>query len=239
MPAATARPLRPCSQRGWRRLPLRSLTLLPLLLIPGLGRADPCGQLPKPSVTVKRLVEQFSLNTEYSHKALANIAQTLARPGKQVLGLTRGLASVQFAMRTPTFIDPSGRWECSSPQITLTFGFSPVTVYVAKELPEGSCAYKEVHEHEMRHVRTYQSHIASIEKDLTSTLNARFATGVPWRGPAGQATGQLQRELNERWIPYVQREIKRAEVAQALIDTPEEYERVAKACGGEVQRLIR
>lgn len=231
-PAATARPLPP-----FRRC--RGGALLLLLLVPGLGWADPCEQLPKPSVTVKRLDEQVSLNTEYGHKALANIAKTLARPGKQVLGLTRGVATVHFAVKTPTFIAPSGRWECASPQITLSFGFSPVTVYVAKEFPEGSCAYKEVHEHEMRHVRTYQTHITSIEKGLTGTLNARFATGAPWRGPAGQTTGQLQRELNERWTPYVLREIRRAEVAQALIDTTEEYERVANACAGEVNKLIR
>lgn len=218
---------------------MRPFYLLPLLIGPGLAWADPCEQLPKPAVAVKRLDERISLNTGYGYKSLDNLGAAINRPGRHVLGLTRGNATVQFAVSTPSMIDPTGRWECASPQITLTFGFSPMTVYVAKEFPEGSCAFKEVHEHEMRHVKAYQSHLAGIEKELTAALSARFATGAPWRGPVGQADRKLQRELNEQWTPYVQREIRRVEAAQALIDSAEEYERVANACAGEVRKLMR
>ena len=202
-------------------------------------RADPCDELPKPSVTVKRIEEKLILNTEYSYKSLTNIGAALARPNNQVLGLTRGNAAVSFATNSPTFIDRTGRWECTSPQITVTYGLSPITIYVAREFPEGSCAYKEIYEHEMRHVKTYQAHITEIEKNLVDTLNARFSTGSPWRGPAGQVSLKLQQELNERWTPYVQREFKRVEEAQAKIDTPEEYERVANACDGEIKKRTR
>ena len=201
--------------------------------------ADPCDELPKPSVTIKRIEEKIALNTQYSYKSLTNIGATLARPDKQVLGLTRGNASVSFSMNSPGFIDQTGRWECTSPQITVTYGLSPITVYVAKEFPEGSCAYKEIYEHEMRHVKAYQTHIADIEKLLADALNARFATGSPWRGPVGQTKARLQQELSERWTTFVQREFNRVEEAQARIDTPEEYERVANACDGEIKKRTR
>ena len=218
---------------------MRFLLILPLLLIASPSQADPCAELPKPSVTIKRIDERISYNTEYSYKSLTNIGASLARPGKQVLGLTRGNATVSFASNTPAIIDPTGRWECASPQITLSFGFSPMTVYVAREFPEGSCAYKEIQEHEMRHVDAYQKHIASIEKELTEMLNARFATGAVWRGPVGQTASRLRQELDARWAPYVQRQIKRVDEAQAKIDTAEEYERVANACGGEISKVLR
>jgi hypothetical protein len=218
---------------------MRFLLVLPLLLIASPSRADPCDELPKPSVTIKRIEERLSYNTEYSYKSLTNIGASLARPGKQVLGLTRGNATVSFASNTPSIIDPTGRWECTSPQITLTFGFSPMTVYVAREFPEGTCAYKEIREHEMRHVEAYQKHIAGIEKELTESLNARFATGAVWRGPVGQTAARLRQELDARWAPYVQRQIKRVDEAQAKIDTAEEYERVANACGGEISKVLR
>ena len=218
---------------------MRLLLTLPLLLIASPGRADPCDELPKPSVTIKRIDERLSTNTEYSYKSLTNIGASLARPGKQVLGLTRGNATVSFASNTPSIIDPTGRWECASPQITPSFGFSPLTVYVAREFPEGTCAYKEIREHEMRHVEAYQKHIASIEKELTESLNARFATGSVWRGPVGQTASRLRQELDARWAPYVQRQIKRVDEAQAKIDTAEEYERVANACGGEISKVLR
>jgi uncharacterized protein with von Willebrand factor type A (vWA) domain len=90
----------------------------------------------------------------------------------------------------------------------------------------------------MRHLKTYQEHMVGIEKSLAETLSQRFVSDRPWRGPAGQASAQLQKELDERWLPYVQREIAKVETAQALIDTAEEYERVANACDGEVKKRL-
>lgn len=217
---------------------MRSLFILPLLIAAGPGWADPCDDLPKPSVTIRRIEERIDYNTEYSYRSLTNIGASLAKPGKQVLGLTRGNATVGFTTSSPSIIDRTGRWECASPQITLTYGFSPMTVYVAREFPEGSCAHKEIREHEMRHVEAYQTHIAGIEKELAERLNARFATGSVWRGPVGQTAARLQQELDTRWAPYVQRLIKRVDEAQAKIDTDEEYERVANACDGEIRKAL-
>lgn len=201
--------------------------------------ADGCVQLPKPSVTIKRLTENVTVNTRYSVKSLNNLSAALAPASNHVLGLTRGNASVEFKTNTPSLIDRAGRWECTSPQITLIYGFSPVTIYVAKEFPEGSCAYKEIYEHEMRHLKAYQAHIVGIEKELQEVLTSRFQTGAPWRAPVGQTAAKLQQEFNERWVPYVQSVIKRVDEAQAQIDTPEEYERVASACDGEIRKRLR
>lgn len=208
-------------------------------ILSGTVLADACDELPKPSVSIKRIEEKLSFNMQYSYKSLNNIGGALGQPGRQILGLTRGMAAASFATQTPSHIDSSGRWQCSSPQITLSYGFSPMTVYVAREFPSGSCAYKEIYEHEMRHVKTYQEHIASLEKALQEALTARFASDTPWRGPVGQTDSRLQQELNERWLPYIQRQIKRVEEAQALIDTKEEYDRVADACEGEIRKRIR
>lgn len=218
------------------RLPV---TLALLALAVPAGAVDLCADLPKPSVTIKRLEAPIALNTTYGYRSLTNLGSARARPGQQVLGLTRGNATARFASTTPVVVDARGRWECASPQIVLTYGFSPLTVYVAREFPPDSCAYKEIHEHEMRHVQTYQAHLADIEKTLTDTLNARFATGAPWRGPAGQAYDRLQSELNERWLPYVQREIGKVDAAQARIDTVEEYTRVTNACDGQIAKRLQ
>ena len=215
---------------------MRFLALLMVIPFSSQCWPDECDQLPKPSVTVKRLEERFTVNTEHSYKVLNHLGSAVARPGNQVLGLTRGNASVQFSSSTPMHVERSGRWECASPQLVLTLGFSPMMVYVAKEFPVGSCAYNEIYQHELRHVNTYQAHLKSIEKDLLDTLNRRFAAGSFWRGPVGQTHAQLQRELNERWLPYIKREIGRGDEAQALIDTAEEYARVANACNGEIRK---
>lgn len=219
---------------------MRFLVFLLVVLCSGQGWADECEQLPKPAVTVTRLLdERFVVNARHSYKELNQLGAAYARPGIQVLGLTRGNAVVQFATSIPSYVDRTGRWECASPQLALTLGFREMTVYVAKEFPEGSCAYQEIYQHELRHVKAYQTHLAGIEKDVTDTLNRRFATGGLWRGPVGQARARLQRELNERWLPYIKREMARAEEAQALIDTHEEYARVTEACNGEIKKQTR
>ena len=234
-PPATAIRLKRC--KSLRRTGLLGLALLAVL--PAAQAGDPCDELPKPSVTVKRIEKQPELNLRYGYRSLTNLGGTLARPGRQILGLTRGNASVSLGARTPLIVSADGRWECASPQVTLTYGFAPITLYVAREFPPGTCAHKEILDHEQRHVDTYQAHLVAIEKELTETLTRRFATAQPWRGPAGQVAGQLQRELDQRWVPYIQREIRKAEAAQALIDTPEEYERVAAACDGEISKRLK
>lgn len=216
--------------------PIHWLALLLPAFSSGPAWADNCDQLPQPSVTVKRLEERLTVNTEYGYKALNQLGAAIAHSGHQVLGLTRGNVIAQFSTTTPSYIDRTGQWECASPQLTLTVGFSPMTVYVAKEFPRGSCAYNEIYRHELRHVKTYQEHLVNIEKELADTLRSRFATGSSWRASVGQTRERLQRELNERWLPFVQREIGRVDATQALIDTPEEYARVANTCNGEIKK---
>ena len=215
-----------------------SALVLASLLIVAPTRADECDRLPPPSVTVKRLSEPVSLDTTYGYKSLKVLAAELSRPGNQVLGLTRATSRVSFEIKNTSYVDRTGRWECSSPQFTVIYGFSPMTVYVAKEFPKGGCPYNEIYQHELRHVKAYQDHLVSIEKDLAETLNRRFATGSVWRAPKGQTRVMLEKEMNERWLPFVKREIERVEAAQALIDTPEEYARVSGACNGEIGRML-
>lgn len=202
------------------------------------AQADECDQLPPPAVAIRRIEAPVTLNLAYSYGALTNIGREIATQGNAVLGLTRGNAVVSFETQLPSYTRPGSRFECASPKITLLYGFKPMTVYVAREFPPGTCAHKEIYEHELRHVKVYEDHLAAIEKDVTAILNRRFATGAPWRGPVGETAERLKRELDERWLPYVTREIERVKVAQALIDTPEEYARISESCGGEIKNRL-
>lgn len=200
---------------------------------------DTCEQLPKPSVTVKRLDDKISFNTNYSYRLLTSISGEKLHPGNQVLGLTRTNGVAEFALNMPAALDVTERYECASPQITVTLGLRQTTVYVGKEFPVGSCAHKEILDHEMRHVKAYQAHIEKVEKAMQEEISRRFATDSVWRGLAGSSFERVHKELEERWLPYANREIQKAELAQALIDTPEEYTRLSNACNGEVKKLSR
>lgn len=208
-------------------------------LASALVLGDECDQLPPPSVTLRRLPEKLSVDTRYGYREITHLAAEIARPGTRVLGLTRGTATVRAEIRSPSYIDRSRRWECTSPQLVVTYGYDPMTVYIAREFPAKSCAYNEIYAHELRHVKTYHDHLAAIENDIAETLRHRFATGGPWRGPVGNTQATLQRELNDRWLPYIKREIGKVESTQALIDSIDEYARVAKSCNGEIQKRLK
>ena len=210
-----------------------------LWVLSGVVRADECDALPPPSVTVKRLEAPVSVNLDTTYKSITVLSTEDHHPGNRVLGLTRGTARVGFEIKGKMIIDGSRQWECVSPEIVVSYGFSPLTVYVAREFPPGSCAYREIYAHELRHVKTYRDHAIAIERELTETLVRRFATGSATRAPVGQTRQRLESELQERWLPYVQREMERVRASQALIDTPEEYQRVSRSCQGEIQRVIR
>lgn len=201
--------------------------------------ADECDRLPAPSVTVKRIDEPIKVDTQYGFRQLTHLGSDIGRAGHVIVGLTRGKARARFSVVMSRHVDRSRRWECSSPHITVTYGFSPMIVYVAKEIPQGTCAYDEVFRHEMLHVNASQEHIAALEQKLRDALAARFVTGQPWRGPVGQAPRLLQRELVDLWQPYLEREINLGMEAQKAIDSPEEYARVMNSCEGEIGRLTK
>lgn len=203
------------------------------------ARADLCAGLPPPAATVQKLEARVATNLEFSVGGLTRLAAAIARPQHQVLGLTRGQAVVRYKLEIQRQLDPSGQWECASSKIVLAYGFDPLTVFVAREFPPGSCAYQEIHTHELRHLETYKAQVDKVEAEITGALQRRFADLTPWRGPAGQAQGNLQRELGERWIPYVKLLLERVEADQALIDTPEEYARIAASCNGEISQRLK
>lgn len=219
---------------------LRFALLFLVLGTPLAYALDECASLPAPSVQVKRLEARVLMNFDHSYKTLNKLGAELARPQHQILGLTRGQAVVRYELKITRLVDPSGRWECASPQIVVSYGFNPITVYVAREFPQGSCAYKEIYDHEVRHLEAYRQHAEKMEKDVAAALTQRFASGSPWRGPVGQAQERLQQELSERWVPYMTMMLNQVEPEQARIDSREEYERIASSCNDEIkQRLIR
>lgn len=157
--------------------------------------------------------------------------------GSAVLGLTHTDARVSIKVGGRMVTDPASGHECVAPRIEVHLAYAPIVIYVSREFPPGSCSYREVLAHEMRHLDTYQAFFPQAEARVRARLAARFA-GKPLYAPIGQARSLLQREVDRNWMPYIKREMAQVEVLQAAIDTPQEYARLGKVCAGEVQSLL-
>ena len=178
----------------------------------------------------------YTVDNHLSARTLT-VMKDVAPPGTFVAGLTKTESKVEIGLGGPILQDPVSGYECIAPQIEVALYYVPVVVYIARELPVDSCAYREVLTHEMRHLKTYIDHLPKVEKTVREALLKRFAD-KPLYAPSGTAMSALEHEVDSGWMPYIKGELAKVEIEQAAIDSPEEYQRLGKSCGGEVGALL-
>jgi hypothetical protein len=179
----------------------------------------------------------YRIDNSYSFHGLSAMKGERA-PGSYVLGLTRTESRVAIGVQGRMLSDPATGYECVAPRLEIKLTYLPIVVYVGREFPPGSCSYREILAHEMRHLDIYLHYLPQAEKAVGDALARRFE-GKPLYAPAGQVRNLLQREIDSGWMPFIKNEMAKVERMQAAIDTPQEYARLGKVCAGEVQSLIR
>lgn len=179
----------------------------------------------------------YRVDNSYSFHGLSAMKGDRA-PGSHVLGLTRTESRVAVGVEGRMLSDPASGYECVAPRLEVKLTYLPIVVYVGREFAPGTCAYREILAHELRHRDTYLASLPRAEKVVSAALARRFQ-GKPLYAPAGQVRNLLQREIDFTWLPFIKNEMLKVERLQAAIDTPQEYARLGKVCAGEVQSLIR
>lgn len=223
---------------------LRGVLLLLALLLPVAAFAAPrtafqvrCEDTISKTVSVLSAKQNgYSVNTQLSYKELTAM-KGVASANSYVLGLTRTESRVQIATNGPILQDKASGYECIAPQIIVELTYAPVKVYVGREFSQGTCGYDVILAHEMRHMQTYMDHLPRAEKIVRDALAKRFG-GKPLYAPSGTAQSALAHEINSGWLTFIKAEMAKVERLQAAIDTPAEYARLGKMCGGEIQRVL-
>lgn len=179
----------------------------------------------------------YMIDNTRSYKELTAMKAPVA-PGTVVLGLTKTESRVSVTLAGGILQDKSSGYECVAPEIKVALYYAPIVVYVGREFKPGSCSYKEVLAHEMRHLNTYRAHLPKVETVVRAALARRFED-KPLYAPIGQAKLLLEKEIDHGWMPYMKNQMAAVEAQQAAVDSPKEYARLSKVCKGEVQFLIR
>ncbi|MES2933343.1 MAG: hypothetical protein V4805_07635 [Pseudomonadota bacterium] len=191
--------------------------------------------LPKTISVLSANQNGYSIDTSVSYKMLTRMGS--AGTGGFVLGLTKMNSRVEMELSGQVLQDRASAYECIAPQIKVSLIYTPMKVYVGKEFPVGSCPYQEILQHELRHVQIYQAHLPKVEATVREALSKAFQA-QPLYAPAGQAQRLLQQKMDDGWLAYIQGEMNKVEAQQAQIDTPAEYARLSKTCGGEMQKIL-
>lgn len=232
------------------RLVLAAPALLPLLSLlaaPAARAADPAPARTTFQVrcedTISKTVSVFSarqngytINTQLSYKMLTAMKGVASR-SDFVLGLTRTESMVRVGVEGAMLQDPVSGHECIAPRLQVELTYAPVKIYVGNEFPAGSCGYREILAHEMRHMQAYMDHLPKVEKTVAAALARRFG-GKPFYAPTGTARTALSFEIESGWLPYIKAEMAKVEATQVAIDSPAEYARLSKACNGEIQAIL-
>jgi hypothetical protein len=177
----------------------------------------------------------YRVDNSLSTRTLTRIKHE--RAGGYVLGLTRAESRVAISVEGAIVASPDTAEECLLPQIGVSLSYPTIVIYVGSEFVPGSCAYREILAHEMRHLKAYDDYLPKVERRVRDTLGRRY-DARPVYAARGQSLGRVRAELDGRWMPFIKREMAKAKALQIAIDSPAEYARLSKVCQGEVQSLI-
>jgi hypothetical protein len=219
--------------RAWH--PARSLLCGCLLIAAafsaGCGRlAERYCELRLPAVASTVTAGSFNYTVSQPDDAAALSSRSEHDVHEITMGLTtaQSRSQVEFHLRGMTI--PSG--VCVRPEVRLDIDYAPVQVFLARELAPGSCEYREVLAHEMRHVAVFREHLAQARERLAILLRERLPAARVYRfASMNDASVYFKSAEQTVLAEAAQADLDAVSLDQLAIDTPEEYARLSAACG--------
>lgn len=203
----------------------------------------PCPTMSAPNVTITPEVEavRYDLTRTTAELTQKHRASSRAIPdGTKVLGLAGGKMGYRLQTRAKGVSRATGGTCVYLTDVRLVVGYDDPTIYIARELPRGTCIHGKVVEHEQEHIRIDRRNLARLLPRLQSVLSdAAYRTGsVATRDPE-RAQQQLQDRLMAVIRPTMDDFIARRNAEQNAFDSPDEYRRIGNSCNGELRTYVR
>lgn len=153
--------------------------------------------------------------------------------GQFVTGVTDAKVKTSVAVQTASVRLPDGSY-CGWPvRIVGLVGFEgPVSVYIAREYPRGSCQYNVVLEHEMTHVAIHQNSLADYEMRIREAFDGvmREQTFPVVRSERSMLSDEIYGRLNEAFLRAVADAAQARDMANGRLDSRENYRRTKALC---------
>lgn len=196
-------------------------------------------------IQVKVDIQVAPLRRDYG-RSLAQLASMPGRaPGPvgastgHILGLSQAKYGEQSQLGAMVQPMGDGTYCGGANMLTVAFGYQERIVYVARELPQGSCIHAEVLKHEMRHIAVDEQLLREFAPTIKRRLEATLTQVKPVRARSkDQAMNALQQPVNAALRQMMQEFGQERDRRQAEVDTVAEYERVSRSCNGEISRYI-
>lgn len=208
---------------------MRRIAVLAIVLLAGCDMFDSfesvCERRLAPTA-VEVVTKPVSYTYDFSQSTRDLTSRGAHRAGTVVLGLVeteiRSEASVGLNGIRQTF---GGRY-CMRPSLTVKLAFEPMTLFVANEQPEGSCAFRVTMQHELKHIAVYQEYLEEFAGRVQRDLGRALGDGIVYVSSQEQADAHVRTVLEKTLTPYMQAVQDELRARQARVDSPAEYGRL-------------
>lgn len=224
-----------------------TIFILTLIILPHSAAAFECPPFEAPEVIVRPLLGQPNYDFSRSLGTLLAMGKAEDRTRfsntehETPVGLTAASLKFKTHYQIITNISPNDNSVCAQiKNFTLDFGFNDTIVYVARELPRNSCSFKEVLEHELKHVHTDRQ----LVKIYAKKFQPMFSDLVRGIGTVhSYSSNNAEQKIKHHVKTYISGLSKSLaavrEKYQTRVDTKAEYERLRRSCNGDLEKIIR
>jgi hypothetical protein len=154
------------------------------------------------------------------------------------LGLTRYEPMLEMQVPVKGVQLPDGLACAHVEHVDVTVGYKDVTVYVASEIPQGSCGFDQVMAHEQKHIDVNKQILAEYAPRIEAELGAYLKqNGVFRELDPDYATGILREKLQGIINSIMEEMSAENQKRQQGIDTVAEYNRVSASCNGQLRGI--
>ncbi|WP_339861963.1 hypothetical protein [Thalassospira alkalitolerans] len=152
-----------------------------------------------------------------------------------VTGLTEFEMQAQFDMRIEPVEIGIGQFCLRPVRVSPQVEVVKHLVYVASELERGSCEYDIVYGHEGQHVQINQHMQSDVQRELDAMVVEIVDDFAAMRPVGAGEVARLQKRLLRQYGLEFKRRLRAIDLSRRedhrAIDTPDEYDRLSKACG--------
>ncbi len=223
--------------KGFRPFIATPLALSAALLLAGCDQLRPFEQVCEKRLgpgSISVTAPATDLRYDFTQSAASLTSRHDQTPGHIVQGLAEiNLKTIVLVGGSGIVKPMSGRY-CTRPEVQVTLAYRPLTVYIAREQPPGSCAHELTLGHEMQHVLSYERFIDELAAQLDTELKTLLGDGIHHFASAAEGGRELGEKINARAKAVIDAGMATLKKRQALIDSPEEYGRIdamQAACG--------
>ena len=210
-----------------------AMLLAAVLMRPGEAAAATGCPAPShpPKVTVTQMLPApLEDHTTSYHDLTKEMSWKKMKPEEDAMGVSS--SNLGYEVQSQLKLVTHGGQTCVYlTSLDVQFGYTRRLVQIAAEVPERSCMYNEIKEHEYKHVAVDNGIVRDNFTTVTAKIQSFAATYKPMETSDSEAAKKaLAQALKAELKPVLRHLDELANAAQEKVDTETEYKRVDNAC---------